>query len=95
MLALVLGWVLPRQSTPILLHKRPKGRLGLHAETLYLSLKLVGNTRPYLNDVMKLPPSDFYVTASEIHCVLIMQNGFRVFFRFLIQETESQGYQIH
>ena len=31
MLAAVLGWVLPCQSTPILLHKRPKGRFGLHA----------------------------------------------------------------
>ena len=27
----VLGWVLPCQSTPSLLHKRPKGRFGLHA----------------------------------------------------------------
>ena len=31
MLAAVLGWVLPCQSTPSLLHKRPKGRFGLHA----------------------------------------------------------------
>ena len=31
MLALVLGWVLPYQSTPSLLHKQPKGRFGLHA----------------------------------------------------------------
>ena len=29
MLAAVLGWVLPCQSTPSLLHKRPKGRFGL------------------------------------------------------------------
>ena len=29
MLALLLGWVLPCQSTPSLLHKRPKGRFGL------------------------------------------------------------------
>ena len=34
MLAAVLGWVLPSQSTPILLHKRPKGRFGLHAIVL-------------------------------------------------------------
>ena len=31
MLAAVLGWVLPCQSTPSLLHKWPKGRFGLHA----------------------------------------------------------------
>ena len=31
MLAALLGWVLPGQSTPSLLHKRPKGRFGLHA----------------------------------------------------------------
>ena len=31
MLAAVLGWVLPCQSTPSLPHKRPKGRFGLHA----------------------------------------------------------------
>ena len=34
MLAAVLGWVLPCQSTPSLLHKRPKGRFGLHAIVL-------------------------------------------------------------
>ena len=31
MLAAVLGWVLPSQTTPSLLHKWPKGRFGLHA----------------------------------------------------------------
>ena len=34
MLAAVLGWVLPCQSTPSLPHKRPKGRFGLHAIVL-------------------------------------------------------------
>ena len=31
MLAAVLGWVMPYQSTPSLLHKRPIGRFGLDA----------------------------------------------------------------
>ena len=31
MLAAVLGWGLPCQSTPSLLRKQPKGRFGLHA----------------------------------------------------------------
>ena len=31
MVAGVLGWGLPCQITPYLLHKRPKGRFGLHA----------------------------------------------------------------
>ena len=34
MLPALLGWVLPCQTTPSLLHKWPKGRFGLHAIVL-------------------------------------------------------------
>ena len=40
MLAAVLGWVLPRQNNPSLLHKQPKGRFGLHA-IVYQSLTIL------------------------------------------------------
>ena len=56
MLAAVLGWVLPCQSTPSLLHKRPKGRFGLHAIVLVLTYGILNQCTafPYINlDRMK------------------------------------------
>ena len=52
MLATILGWVLPYQSTPSLLHKRPKGRFGLHAivDVAFFLTKKLPNSKTGLED---------------------------------------------
>ena len=66
MLAAVLMWVLPCQSTPSLLHKRPRGRFGLHA-IVPIYVEEIRNHKSF---------SDF-----KIHCVIYSsETEFPLFF---------------
>ena len=88
MLAAVLGWVLPCQSTPSLLHKWPKGRFGLHAivgkfksEIIEVRLKFVIIVGLLTKD-MTLDTRTFTYRVLTYKCYLYDKNTAQIMFSF-------------